>query len=173
MPATGIFFFAWVIPALAIVGVIFLLCLKTLLSLPAGTRNLMVASGAVFMFGAVGMEMLGGSYYEVHIEGTGVVDMAYVMFTTVEEFFEMSGIVLFVFTLLRFIEKECLVTDFKTAEAPQQTFSFEDGVADSLIEAPVSTVSFSLSRGDAPRGVARAVQHEITNTRVLRPRFSK
>ena len=173
MPAHGVFFFAWVIPALLLVGAVFLLCVKTLWSLSVRTRLLMMASGALYMFGAVGMEMVGGSYYEVNIEATKVVDMTYVVFTTIEESFEMAGIVLFVFTLLRFIEEEVLtVGSLREAEIGEGVH--DPGEVGGLFDEPSGQLNMTLSAACAPvREVTRAAQHEFSNGRVLRPRFSK
>lgn len=173
LPAHGIFFFAWVIPAVLFVGAVFLLCVKTLWSLSVQTRLLMMASGALYMFGAVGMEMVGGSYYEVNIEATKVVDMTYVVFTTIEESFEMAGIVLFVFTLLRFIEEE-LLTLGERSDARVDEIPYARGAAEGIFSEPTGQFNMTLSAPGAPaRGVTRAAQHEFSNGRVLRPRFSK
>lgn len=167
--AHGIFFFAWVIPALLVVAAISLLSMKTLFRLSAPTRNLMIASGILFVSGAVGLEMVGGSYYEINIDATGIPDMTYVLFTTAEEFFEMSGLVLFVFTLLRFVEEECLSVAGREAE----DLPLEEPEAPAAQRLPAAAVRVSLSRGFAAPKVARAVSHEVSNGRVLRPRFSK
>lgn len=59
-------------------------------------------SGAVFVAGAIGLELFEGHHYERH----GSIDLTFAIFYTVEEFLEMFGIVLFIYTLLAYIETE-------------------------------------------------------------------
>jgi hypothetical protein len=56
----GVFLFAWVIPALAFVVFAGLYFLRFLLSLDATTRRRFLLAGAVYVGGALGMEMVAG-----------------------------------------------------------------------------------------------------------------
>jgi len=97
---SGLLFYAWVIPY-SIGGLIFLgVYFRFLLRLPRRTAVLMVASGVVFVFGAVGMEMVGG----VVSEQQGNANVLYVALQTVEETCEMLGIVMFIYTLADYIQ---------------------------------------------------------------------
>jgi hypothetical protein len=97
----GIFYLSWVIPAAVFLVIFFLVFLKFLLRLPAQTRNLMIAAGGIFVLGAVGVEMVGGNYlYVTNDLPSQVLDYRYVIITTCEEFLEMLGITLFIYTLL-------------------------------------------------------------------------
>lgn len=99
---SGLLYFAWVIPFGILLTVFLLLYIKFLLNLPGKTRNLFIASGAVFILGAIGVEMLGGRYCDLH----GSNNFAYVMYQTVEESLEMFGIVLFAYALADYIKND-------------------------------------------------------------------
>ncbi|KPJ78880.1 MAG: hypothetical protein AMJ58_13020 [Gammaproteobacteria bacterium SG8_30] len=98
---SGALYYAWVIPygafALAFAGAYS----RFLSRLPRRSALLFVLSGAVFVSGALVLEMLGAAWIESYGHGVG-----YVAFQTVEEAFEMSGIVLFIFSLLDYIGRE-------------------------------------------------------------------
>lgn len=95
--ASGYFHFAWVIPYSLVVLALGLTYLQFLLNLPAATRRRFMTAAVVYLSGALGMEMIGGSYYE---KLGGVPDLAYALITTVEELFEMAGVILFIHALL-------------------------------------------------------------------------
>ena len=65
---TGIFYFAWVIPALAFVAALGLIYVKFILKLPARIRLLAIVSAIVFLSGAIGCEMVGSRIFEQHGE---------------------------------------------------------------------------------------------------------
>jgi hypothetical protein len=100
----GIFYLSWVIPAVAFLAVFALVFFKFLFRLPPQTRYLMMTAGIVFVLGAVGVEMLGGNYLYVTDDlPTRINDFRYVLLTTFEEFLEMSGIVIFIYSLLSYL----------------------------------------------------------------------
>ena len=81
-----------IVPYLIVLSLLVLGLAKFLLALPRRILGLFLASGSVFLLGAVVFEVLGGVY---HPES-----LAFALYSTVEETFEMLGIVLFVFSLL-------------------------------------------------------------------------
>ncbi len=96
---SGFLHFAWVIPAAVLVAVFLLAYLKFLSALPAKIRSLFVIGGGTFVLGALGMEMVGGQ-----VVGMGLYDSyLYILVTTCEEFFEMLGILIFMYALLSFL----------------------------------------------------------------------
>jgi hypothetical protein len=98
---TGIFYFAWVVPAgIATVAVAFSF-LPFLARLPADTRREFIIAGLLFVGGAIGVEMAGGNYAEEH----GYRNLSYASLATLEESLEMFGIAVFVRALLRYIER--------------------------------------------------------------------
>ena len=114
----GIFFMSWVVPVGIIVILFFLFMLKFLKRMPAKTRWLMITAGAIYVGGAMGMEMIDGAYYEKAIEPFGgVIDWNYVLMTTAEESLESIGLAVFVFTLLTHLGlKETERAEEKSAE---------------------------------------------------------
>jgi hypothetical protein len=71
-------------------------------ALDRSTRNLIIASGVIFLTGALLFEAFGGWYYERIEQST---DMVYVTITTVEETLEIAGLILFLHTLLNYLSK--------------------------------------------------------------------
>ena len=96
---TGIFYLAWVIPAMAFVAVFFLVSLPFLFQLEARTRNLFLLAGAVFVGGAIGMEMVVAPIVEV--EGFSSIKHSFIQ--TIEEAMEMFGVLIFMYALLRYV----------------------------------------------------------------------
>lgn len=93
----GYFLYAWVMPySVAVVGV-GLFFFNFLLKLPLLTRGLFVAAGALFVTGALGLEMLEGHFTAVYGEG----NLYTTLLITLEELLEMSGVILFIHALLR------------------------------------------------------------------------
>ena len=94
----GIFYFAWVIPAFALVLVLGTFFLPFLLRLPAATRSIFILAAALYLGGAIGMELVDGRYRELH--GT---EMVYHLLVAVEEGLEMTGAIVFIYGLLRYL----------------------------------------------------------------------
>ncbi|MBC3194718.1 hypothetical protein H7X46_27075 [Pseudonocardia sp. C8] len=93
---TGFLTYAWIIPAVVLVLVVAALCLPTLLRRPGAV--VVVVGAAVFLFGAVGLESVGGALFE----RTGDVQaFAYNVLAGTEETFEMAGLVIAMAGLLR------------------------------------------------------------------------
>lgn len=102
---SGPLLFAWVIPGLTFVFVFGLFYLKFLTYLSPRTRNLFLLSGAIYILGVLGMEMVGSAYFD--IRGA---DLRYGIIASVEEVFEMSGIALFIFALLDYLKAASTVS---------------------------------------------------------------
>jgi hypothetical protein len=98
---SGIFWYAWIIP---FSGIIILLTLYfyrfVFLYLPADIRKMFIISGFIYIFGALGMEMLGG-YLKSEI---GNENMTWIVISCIEEGLEMFGIIYFLYTLLLYCE---------------------------------------------------------------------
>jgi hypothetical protein len=99
--AHGIFFYAWVIPGMLLVFFIFLLLFKFIRDLPPKTRRGFLISGAIYLFGAIGFELITGKIAEeIGVENFGINVLA-----TVEEVLEMAGVTLFIQQLLSYIDE--------------------------------------------------------------------
>ena len=95
---TGIFFFAWIIPAAAVLLVLAVIYYRMIFSLPAWFRNLAIASAAIFISGAMGLEMVAAPIFELSGKNA-----EYQLITAGEEFLEMSGVALWIYALLRYL----------------------------------------------------------------------
>ena len=108
----GIFYFAWVIPAVFIVSVLGLFFLKFLLYLSLAERRRFLIAAALYLGGALGMELIGGR----HVELYGEENWGYSMITTIEESLEISGLIFFIWALLKYCEEHYPIVQlhFKT-----------------------------------------------------------
>jgi len=96
--ASGVLFFAWIIPyGLALIALA-AIYLRFLLRLPRETMKMFLVSGLIYVSGAVGLEMAGGMHFETHGN-----DFLYAVFYTFEELFEMLGVALFIYALLGYV----------------------------------------------------------------------
>jgi hypothetical protein len=97
---TGFFYSAWVILGGPFVIIVVLAYRRFLFNLPTKSSRLFIAAGALYVLGALGVEMLGGLQEDLY----GQQNLAYVVLVTVEEFLEMSGAILFLYALMRYTE---------------------------------------------------------------------
>src|SRR5690606_42073042 len=87
----GLLYFAWVVPGIALVVVLAMVFFRFLLHLPAKVALAFVLSAALYLGGAIGLELVGGRFAELH----GMRSLTYRMIATVEEALEMAGAILF------------------------------------------------------------------------------
>ncbi|MCL7939979.1 hypothetical protein M8009_06650 [Halomonas sp. ATCH28] len=95
----GIFYYAWVIPGIALVLVLALFFLGFWLRLPAKTRLTFLMAATLYIGGSIGVELIGGHFAEMH----GQRNFTYSMIATVEESLEMAGVIIFIWALLVYI----------------------------------------------------------------------
>lgn len=96
----GVFYFAWVIPGIALVLVLALFFLRFMLHLPTKTRLSFLVAVILFIGGAIGVELIGGRYAELN----GTQNLMYSMIATIEESLEMGGLIVFIWALLRYCD---------------------------------------------------------------------
>lgn len=97
---SGILYFAWVLPAIVLVGFLGLFYLRFLVALPRRVQVPLIAAAVIYLSGALGMEMVGG----VLADGGSQDALAYGLVTTAEELLEMVGLSLLVYALLLHVE---------------------------------------------------------------------
>ena len=95
----GIFYYGWVAPALVLVAVLGALFLRFLWRLPARTRWQFLIAGAIYVGGAVGIELIEGRFDEVH----GDQNLVSGLTATVQESMEMGGVIVFIWALLEYL----------------------------------------------------------------------
>ena len=98
----GFFKFLWIVPYLLLALVFLLSSLSLLRSLPAKTRNGFLLAGTIYVAGAAGFEMIGGKI----IDTRGMDNMLYIISASVEEILEMTGLIIFIYYLLDYLETE-------------------------------------------------------------------
>ena len=97
-----IFFYAWVIPYGVLLIIFVLFYLKFLFKLPQKTKILFVVSGALYVTGAVVLEVFGGMQDRLY----GSMNFTYLFLCTIEETLEMLGIAIFIYTLTSYIREQ-------------------------------------------------------------------
>jgi len=98
--ATGFLYFTWVVPIGFLVVIFLLSYSKFLFHLPVSTRKLFVAACALYIGGAIGVELVGG--YLATTKGMN--PLFYKIATSIEESLEMLGIVVFIHALTSYIK---------------------------------------------------------------------
>lgn len=96
--ASGVLYYAWVIPYFFLVLVVGALYLKFLLGLEKKTRNLFIVAGFLYVLGALGFELVDG-----YLASQGVQDLRIYIAGTIEELLEKLGIIVFIFSLLDYL----------------------------------------------------------------------
>lgn len=97
--AGGIFYYAWIIPAMALLLLFGIGYTRFFWHLSSRWKLLFAASGVIYVGGALGVEMLGGLHVAQYDEQT----FTSVLLVTVEEVMEMTGVALFIYSLLEYI----------------------------------------------------------------------
>jgi hypothetical protein len=97
--ATGLFYYPWVLLGAAFALMVLIAYLRFLAHLPPPFRWLFPTAGAIYLSGAIGMEMLSGAYSSLR----GQNNMTYSLYVLLEEFLEMAGIVTFISALLGYL----------------------------------------------------------------------
>lgn len=111
--STGIARQGWVIPGMAIVGVVGLLYLRFLLLLPRRIAIQFAIGGIIFVMGVVGIEILGSFFKESMAAENAACDLkgdcgfSYNLLVALEEGMEMFGITIFANALLRLCLQAC------------------------------------------------------------------
>jgi hypothetical protein len=105
----GLISFFWVVPGAAFMLVVLLAYLRFLAHLPGSTRRLFLLAGALFVLGALGMEMLSAQVVsasggEADWESvSGLPKIVVGLQTSVEEMLEMLGVAVFAYALLAYM----------------------------------------------------------------------
>jgi hypothetical protein len=95
----GILYFAWVVPAIALVSFLAVFFLRFLMSLPTKTRLSFLLAASLYIGAAIGLELIEGWHSEIY----GKENLIYIALTTIEEALEMTGAIVFIWSLLGYI----------------------------------------------------------------------
>lgn len=95
---SGIFYFAWIIPAAVAVAIIGMAYLRFILAMSDPPRTRLIIAGIIYLTAIFPFEAIGGWYFERIDEQ---INIQYVVLTTIEESFEMVALILLLHTLAR------------------------------------------------------------------------
>ncbi|RPJ70541.1 MAG: hypothetical protein EHM24_15250 [Acidobacteria bacterium] len=98
----ALLFSGWVIPGMALTVVVATLYAGFVRRLSPAVRRWFVLAAILYLGGALGVEMASAA----HAFHYGRANLAYAVWTTVEEALEMAGVAVFVYALLRQLETE-------------------------------------------------------------------
>ncbi len=93
----GIFYYSWVIPALLLIAVLGGLFWRFLVAIRPTTSVRLLVAGALYLGGAIGVEMLGGWY----VERNSQANIGYLLIVTLEEGLEMAGLITLFWAVMR------------------------------------------------------------------------
>ena len=94
---SGIFYFAWIIPAFIVVVLFGCVYLRFIAALPPQTRSRFIIAAVVILSGALVLESIGGWHFERVGETP---DMTFELISSLEEFLEMAALIVFLNALL-------------------------------------------------------------------------
>jgi len=86
----GFLYFAWIIPYVVVLSFLAFYFVPFLFKLPTKSRTLIISGALVFIFGAIGFEMIGAFLYSSGASG----NVSYIIVSAFEEFFEVVGILI-------------------------------------------------------------------------------
>lgn len=113
---SGYFHYTWVVLGIGFVTAFTAYYVPFLRHLPRKTARDFIIAGAIFVVGAVGMEMLGAK----HDKMFGRDNLGFVTYSTIEETLEMTGIAIFVKALLQYLQLNHRLLPFEVAETTTQ-----------------------------------------------------
>ncbi len=104
----GVFSFQWVTLGIPLLIIFVVSYIRFFLHLPSKHKWLFALSAALYVGGALGFEMIGAGYSDVH----GKENLIYAAIATTEEMLELAGITLLIYTLLEYIADSYHQTKF-------------------------------------------------------------
>lgn len=105
----GPFVSAWVIPGMIFAGIVGLFFLRFVLRQPRKTKALFFLSGAIFLLGTIGLEMVDSLLYTYYIiEAHDPTTQYMTVLRSLEEGMEMFGVALLIYAFMDFIRSNRL-----------------------------------------------------------------
>jgi len=101
IPVSGFLFYAWVVPVGIFVIVFGLSYVSFLKRLPLEISGMIVLGGILYILGAIGLEMIAGNLASADRSAIDTIPWRVAM--TLEETFEMSGIIVFASSLIAYL----------------------------------------------------------------------
>lgn len=113
----GFLHYAWVLPAFLGLAVLLAIYLPLFISLSSPFKIRFAAAAAIYLLGAVGLEMLGGRYLDSH----SAASLGYSIETQVEEMLEWAGLLLAIDSLLFYIVRQFGYNPIEVALRPLES----------------------------------------------------
>lgn len=101
----GVLYFSWVVPGALLTAILVATYLSFWLHLPRPTRRGFALAFALYVGGALGMELPLGAWFEVH----GDENLGYALLDAVEESLEICGLSVFLVAIVRHLGRESTV----------------------------------------------------------------
>lgn len=111
----GVLYFAWVVPAAVLLLFFMVVYARWFFALPPRTRKLMTLAGALFVGGAMGLELAGGLFVSRGEQNS----LRYLVTATVEETLEMCGVLVWIYSILDYARARGHQARICFAEAPR------------------------------------------------------
>ncbi|SIT88249.1 hypothetical protein SAMN05421665_2661 [Yoonia rosea] len=109
LPTVGFFYYSWVIPVGIFAFLFGLSYISFLRRLPLAISKTIVLGGGLYILGALGMEILAGSL--VSADRSAELSLGWRVVMTLEETFEMSGIIFFISALIAYLRIEAALPE--------------------------------------------------------------
>jgi hypothetical protein len=115
--ASGPLLFAWVIPYLVLTLSFAAAYLRFFWGLPTRLRTLLGAAAVIYLAGAVGLEVVGGTIVSANggLEAGGLDHWLHAVSYTVEEVLEMAGVLIVIDALLEYIAEKGITVTFRAS----------------------------------------------------------
>ncbi|MEV4414148.1 hypothetical protein [Catellatospora sp. NPDC049609] len=162
LDAGGASYLSWLVLAAPLVLALGLAYLRPLLRLPARIRWLMLASAALYLGGAAGIEVLGAFTGRENIGFTpGWASMGYVLAASAEELCEMLGVTLFVYAVAVHLQDlERTGTFVGARQRDEQPLGTASGAQGSPVDARAAEPSRRRTPSPARQSDTAATRHD-------------
>lgn len=113
---------SWIVAYSIPVMIVGLAYVRFVWRLPPKTRLLFIVAGFIFIFGAVGLEAAAGihNYIFGWTRDKSDTNVTYALLSTIEEFMEMAGIIVFIYAIMSYIDTEFKGLTFGIASRPSE-----------------------------------------------------
>ncbi|MEZ0484932.1 hypothetical protein [Fibrella aquatica] len=99
-PESNFLHWTWVIPGALFALTVLAFYIPFLRTLPQRTAGFILLAGALYVGGAIGVEMVGANFFTVD----GEQSLSYKLTTHLEEFLEMAGLIMFIYAASDYIK---------------------------------------------------------------------
>jgi hypothetical protein len=115
----GFLYYPWILPAAILTGIVGIMYIGFIQELLGDTRKIFILAAVFYVMGALGMEAIGGNYFDAVISVQDYQhNMMYLFITHVEELLELIGIVLFLHFGMLYM-RLILEPEYSMSEVPQ------------------------------------------------------